>query len=177
MCLLGVYAITVKLSAAMIILLIIIPVTELIKAKNWRKIIQYVLLGIVIVSPFLIRNVMISGYLIYPYPELDLFNVDWKMPKYTLLFDRNEINAWGWGLNDIYKYNASFSEWFPAWRGKMGSRRFIMFVVNIVLIIPSIIIGIYEAVKKRDLNFIVLATTMYACLFLRPRCIQKCLMM
>jgi hypothetical protein len=39
------------------------------------------LVGLVIMAPFLIRNVLLSGYLVYPLHSLDLFNFDWEVPK------------------------------------------------------------------------------------------------
>lgn len=78
LCLLGVYAVSVKLSAAMKVLLTIMPAVGLIRKKEWKDVIKYIVIGIVIILPFLIRNVIISGYLIYPYPEIDLFNADWN---------------------------------------------------------------------------------------------------
>lgn len=70
LCLMSVFAISIKLSAAMLIILTVLPAIRLIREKQWKEIIGYSLLGIVMILPFLIRNIIISGYLIYPYPEL-----------------------------------------------------------------------------------------------------------
>lgn len=39
----------------------------------------------VIYVPWLCRNVILSGYLLYPVPFIDIFTVDWKAPKDLLL--------------------------------------------------------------------------------------------
>ena len=95
LCLMCVFAVSIKLSAAMIVLLALVPAARLIREKKWNEIGVYMIYGVIMILPFLVRNVIISGYLIYPYPELDLFHLDWKMPAYTLVYDRNEIKVWG----------------------------------------------------------------------------------
>ena len=166
LCLLGVYAVSVKLTAAMIVLLVLFPAIKLIVKKQWKHILFYVGLGAVIIAPFLIRNVVISGYLLYPYPELDLFQVDWKMPEYTLLFDRNEIKAWGWGLNDVYRYDAPIAEWFPVWVKTLGNTMEKMFYVNLLLVIPAMVYGIRRGIVKKDWNPCVIIISMIASLAL-----------
>ena len=53
----------------------------------------------------MIRSVMISGYLIYPYSVSDLFRVDWKLPEAVLNYDKIEIMVWGRALKDTSLYN------------------------------------------------------------------------
>ena len=164
--LLGVFTVSVKLSAAMIVLLVLIPAIELIRKKRWKEIFFYLILGSFIISPFLIRNVIISGYLVYPYPELDLFQVDWKMPGYTLLFDRNEIKTWGWGLNDVFRFDASFREWFPVWKNMLGKTFELLLYINVLLIVPAFLVGIYEGIKKRNWNFMIVSGTILSLVLL-----------
>ena len=114
-CLLSVYAVTVKLSAAVIVLLVIYPAYRLLKEKEYKKILGNLSAGIMIVLPFLIRNVIISGYLIYPYAELDLFNVDWKMDEAILEMDRQDITMFGRGITNMNEYGKTLTEWLPDW--------------------------------------------------------------
>ncbi len=69
---------TIKLSAAPLLL-----VAAWIWLKNIRKPgywYRLILLGVILLLPWLVRNVIISGYLVYPLPGIDLFPVDWKIP-------------------------------------------------------------------------------------------------
>lgn len=166
LCILGVYAISVKLSVAMVILLTLFPAVCLIKQKKWKEIALYLVLGLIIIAPFLVRNVIISGYLLYPYPELDLFQFDWKMPEYTLLFDRNEIKAWGMGLNDVYKFDTPVYEWVPVWIEHFGILQKILFVLNAILLLPALIYAILYSRSKKDWNFFILTITIISCLTL-----------
>ena len=62
LCILGIFAISVKLSSFVIILLVIMPAVRLIKQKKWEEILLYLSAGLVVILPFLIRNVIsISG--------------------------------------------------------------------------------------------------------------------
>lgn len=148
LCLLAVFDVSVKLSAAMVVLLTLLPAISLIRKKKWKEIFCYIFAGVVIILPFLIRNVIISGYLLYPYPELDLFDVDWKMPAYTLTFDRNEIKAWGWGLNDVRLFNTPFREWFSYWYHNLNRPLKQLFVLNIPATLVAFAYGFYKGLKK-----------------------------
>lgn len=81
--LLLVFTVTVKLSAAVMLLLVLKPAVLLLKGKRWKEIALYIGLGILISLPWLIRGVLISGWLFYPFTFLDVFPVDWKLEKDT----------------------------------------------------------------------------------------------
>lgn len=150
LCIIGVFAVSVKLSVAMIVLLVYIPLCKLIVKKDWRKIGIYLFAGLGVILPFLIRNVLISGYLVYPYAAIDLFNVDWKMPEYTLVFDSKEIQAFGRGLRNVVEdFDCAFGEWFPIWMNGLSNIMKYMFWINVILIPISVIWGVWELVHKR----------------------------
>lgn len=120
---LAVYACTLKLSAGALILLEVFPLIKLIREKKGRQILYFMLTGIAVMLPYLIRNVIISGYLLYPMNAIDLFPVDWKMPVYKLVEDRQGIQIWGRSLNGLLSEGKSWAEvaamsltqWFPIW--------------------------------------------------------------
>lgn len=114
-CLVGFYALTVKLSAAAIVLLVCYPLYLLIRRKDFRGIFRNGILAFVIVLPYLVRNVIISGYLIYPYAGIDLFSVDWKMNPEVLNSDSFDIKMWGRGCTRIDEYNNTLFGWMPDW--------------------------------------------------------------
>lgn len=112
---LGVFAVSLKLSAGAILLLAVKPAAMLIKEKRVREIFLYLGLGLLVILPFLARNVMISGWLVYPFTALDLFRVDWKMPVFTANYDAREIQVWARGIYDVAKYGMPFREWAGNW--------------------------------------------------------------
>lgn len=164
LCILGVYSMTLKLSAAMIVFLAIKPIYQLFTGKRWKEIAFYGGLGIWILFPFLVRNVIISGYLLYPYPELDLFSVDWKMSKIQLIKDRNEIKTWAWGINDSSKAGISFGEWFPVWREKIGEAMYALFIVDVILMPVSLGLGVIYRIRKRKWDFLHISSCIISCI-------------
>lgn len=124
LCVLGVFLLTVKLSAALILLLTIYPAYRLLREKKWREIGAYLGFGIVTALPYLIRNVVISGWLVYPFTQIDLFSVVWKIPKGVADYDAREIQVWGRGYTDVSRFEMPVREWLPGWfRGLAGSDR------------------------------------------------------
>lgn len=115
LCVLGVFLMTVKLSAALILLLTVYPACRLLREKRWGETGVYLGLGIVTVLPFFIRNVVISGWLVYPFTQIDWFDVAWKIPKGLADYDAREIQVWGRGYTDVSQFARPMREWMPGW--------------------------------------------------------------
>ena len=142
---LSVYAMTLKLSCALIVLLALYPFVLLIRRKEGRRLVLSLLSGIVCALPWMARSVMLSGYLIYPLYQIDLFNVDWKMSKEITAYDNMEIKVWGRGLRDIYKYDMPFSSWVKVWFSQESSLYKVLLVlagIAFVLCVLSILTGL-----------------------------------
>lgn len=110
-----VYAATVKLSTAVLLVLALRPAVMLIRQKKWKQIGGYIGLGVVIAFPYLARNVIISGWLFYPFTFFDVFPVDWKISKGYADSDAAEIQVYAKEIYDVYQKGKPFSEWFPNW--------------------------------------------------------------
>lgn len=115
LCILCVFLMTIKLSAALILLLTIYPAVRLLREKRWKETGVYLGLGIVTALPFFIRNVLLSGWLVYPFTQIDLFSVPWKIPKGLADYDAKEIQVYGRGYTDVLQFNLSMREWMPGW--------------------------------------------------------------
>ena len=127
LCVLGVFLMTVKLSAALILLLVIYPAYYLIRDNRWKETALYLALGVVTALPFFIRNVLLSGWLVYPFTQIDLFHVAWKIPKGVADYDAKEIQVWGRGYTDVTRYDISAREWLPDWfRSLAGSDKLLV---------------------------------------------------
>lgn len=111
----SVFVATFKFSACLLVLVAVYPACCLIKKRRWKAIVCYLLCGCVILCPFLIRNYLISGWLLYPLDSIDLFEPQWKVPKEYLLHDANQIKVWGRCLYDVDKVDLPVREWFPVW--------------------------------------------------------------
>lgn len=82
---LPVFMITCKISVFPIILLTLYILAVIIKQKNYRPLIFLLFFSGLITVTWLIRNVILSGYLVYPVYQIDLFSFDWKIPQYAAI--------------------------------------------------------------------------------------------
>lgn len=115
LCIAGVYTVTLKLTAGLILILLVRPLGKLIREKKWRNLTIYFITGLFTALPFLIRNVIISGWLLYPFTGLDLFQVDWKVPRVIADADAFQIKSWGKGIHEYGMYEALPTTWIPNW--------------------------------------------------------------
>ncbi len=109
------FGLTLKLSVAPLVILTLVPLMMLIREKRYSKIVIYGIAVLMIVLPFLIRNVIISGRMFYPSTALDLFNVDWKIPEEAARSDSAYIIAFGRGYSSMDAASLPFTEWFSNW--------------------------------------------------------------
>lgn len=161
LCVLGVFLMTLKLSAALIILLVIKPAAMLIKDKKWKEIVFFISMGVLVAAPFLIRNILLSGWLVYPFTSIDFFTPDWKIPKGIAAYDAKEIQVWGRGYSDVTAYDMPIWKWLPAWFAGIGGMdklfipaaffSVIVFIVRIMHVSVSRIVHM-AALKNVDNN-------------------------
>lgn len=88
------FAITIKLSALPCILLSLYAWFRYGKNKALVKIVTPLAAGILVLVPFLARNVISSGYLLFPSSFPDFFSADWKVSKETLTLTEQYITAY-----------------------------------------------------------------------------------
>ena len=105
--------------------------------------------GVGVLLPFLIRNVIISGYLVYPYAGLDFFHPDWKMDRAVLEGDSLDIKMFARGLRSAAEYDDSLVGWIPGWflRQGMGDR---ILIAAGVICIPVMLYLMIRYFRKRD---------------------------
>ncbi len=156
---------TVKLSGALILLLALKPAVMMVKEKKGKDIVKFLSCGFLMVIPFLIRNVMLSGWLVYPFTSIDLFSFDFKIPRGMAEYDAKEIQVWGRGFSDVSRYDDPLMKWLPEWIKRLdGSNKVFLFFAlsGVVLLILTVIYGIIK--KKRDMmDFLHVAGTITIC--------------
>lgn len=143
-----VFAATIKFSIALLVLMVVYPAVILVKKRRVREIVVCIISGIVVLIPYFIRNILISGWLIYPSTFFDIANVDWKIPKGMAQYDAMEIGVYGKGINDVTKLDMPFSQWFPNWFIKMSVVEKFWVVMTTTCIAAGIIYFIYKLIKK-----------------------------
>lgn len=146
--LIAVYIVTVKLSNGLILML---PFLLLFKSKLKPSFTDFVKLSALIVFvtlPWLIRNYILSGYLIYPFPETGLFDPDWKVLPQQILAERQWIISWARlpALDVDYVLSLKLTEWLPMWFKRMHW-------VYLSLIVPALLsplAAIWAVTKTRQ---------------------------
>ena len=150
---LAVYVFTLKMSAGLLVLLVIYPAFYLIKEKRVKEIITYLTLGIMTLLPFLIRNVIISGWLIYPFSALDLFSFDWKLPAQYVNIDSNQIKVWARCLYDTNLIDTPIQEWLPIWWNSQERYSQMLILTNLIALVLDGVILLHLIVRKKKLNW------------------------
>ncbi len=87
--------ITLKVSVAPILIISVFALYHLIRNKDYTVFVLLALLSILVLFPWLIRNVIVSGYLVYPIYEIDLFSFDWKLPKEVAMLQHGFVKDCG----------------------------------------------------------------------------------
>jgi hypothetical protein len=95
---------------------------------------------LVILIPWVIRNVISSGYLVYPIADVDLFDVDWKLP-YDYVVEEKLV-AHGWARIPTAQWRESLDmapwEWIPRWLGWISNHDKIVMIAALVAIVVYI---------------------------------------
>jgi len=132
------FATTVKLSVAPILLLpLVLWIWE--KRITFSAFLQNALILGMILAPWLGRNVILSGYLVYPFPQIDLFSLAWKIPPEKALGAQQSIKAWarvpGRAPEEVLAY--SFRVWTMEWWSKLSDLN------QALLIITACVMGFF----------------------------------
>jgi hypothetical protein len=122
-------------------LFLVLSLLFLYNKKLLQRISLTAVIGLLIISPFLIRNYYLSGYLIYPFPPVDIFNVDWKIPIRRVLSEKIEIECWA-RISDVPTSDVihlKISEWIGPWFQPLSFLKRLLIVANLFSIISIVI--------------------------------------
>ncbi len=162
---LGVVVLTVKLSGALILFLVLKPAFMMIREKRGKDIFRFLSLGVLTVLPFLVRNVILSGWLIYPFTALDFFSFAFKIPKGMAEYDAREIQVYGRGFSDVERYGEPIMDWLPEWIRNLDAtnKAFLaMALGGVILLLLLTVYAIWK--KKKDMkDFLHVAGTLAVC--------------
>ncbi len=92
------YAVTVKLAAAPVMAIPLCLFIIIILKKDRKDVLAYLAAIVFIIAPWIIRNYIISGYLIYPVLLTGFVPSGWKMPVYIVNADINGIKTWSFAM-------------------------------------------------------------------------------
>lgn len=109
------YILTVKLATLPLLLM---AISLLVKYRPGAKNIALVLfVSTIVVVPWLIRNVVLTGWLIYPLPSVNLFSFDWQVPIAKIIAEKDAVTGWARNPGPQYLVAAKMglAGWVPIW--------------------------------------------------------------
>jgi hypothetical protein len=144
----SVWLCSIKFSAIPIVLLSCFIVVRCIRLRLFRLVVFLVTAGIVFITPWFIRNVLVSGYLLFPLSSIDLFHVPWKIPARDVKWFENAIKAYILSSDIDHKFNIPFTQWFPRWLSGLDFiRQVIMGMVGLATL-SYIVTGLWQLLRR-----------------------------
>jgi hypothetical protein len=120
----------------------------LVRSKEYRTALLLAFIPAVILGLWFIRNVITSGYLIFPVHEIDIFTVDWKLPAFVAIEEKDFIFSCGIrALNDVI-----WQIVHPELNSFDGIYRWGMNLIFIAPTLLSPLVVVYSLIKKKYLH-------------------------
>lgn len=129
--------------------IVLIPIILFVKdfKKLLPKIVPITIISFVVLSLYIIKNVIVTGYPLYPIQVFGFTNLDYCVPKKMIqfLFDATQADAY-WLSAEQYKYATTF-ELIKRWFTATIIDSFFNFMTLIILLITSFFIHKYKNEK------------------------------
>ena len=147
LCFFFVFAVTIKLSAAVFVLLAFYPAYLMIKDHKILQVFEALGIGLLIAAPFLIRNVLISGWLLFPSSIPDLFDAVWKLPESLV----NNITGYATrGSRDPGFLNRTDIPWVVQWFIGSSLLKKLLYITTFLMFIAGIFYIFRQCIKKDE---------------------------
>lgn len=156
-------AVTIKLSVAPIILLAVYVIFFLLNQHKKKTVIILTIICVIVLTPFLIRNFITSGYILSPSYIPDITKVDWKYDVEALMQQRKFITAYARIplTNETQKVNEVLAmplkKWMPTWWNNLSTADKTILLSLFVVILFSVFY-IKRLWRKADKTFWVALT-------------------
>lgn len=110
---------TIRMINYPLLLLVVIALWQVYRKRHFRQLGWYMIAGILLMAPFIARNILLSGYPFFPVYGIDPFGVDWKADK-TVIANMVEFiqyyNRVNTGIQSIEETRQlAFPQWIPQW--------------------------------------------------------------
>ncbi len=140
-------AVTIKLAVGPVLLIAVVAALLFLIKRKIKLFFTIVILSIITLSPFIIRNIITSGYVVFPSTLIDVVNVDWKYSQEQTVNEKNYITSYAkkQGVSAIDEIDAvnnmSPGEWLPTWwqqRSIADKTIMILFIISLIAVLLSI---------------------------------------
>jgi len=168
--LLSLVAVTIKLSVAPILLIVAVPVLLSLVKRKIKLFFTILFISAITLSPFIARNIITSGYIVFPSASIDITNPDWKYNKELTINEKNYITAYAKNKGVVTKdeidlvNKMSPIEWVPEW----WQNRSIADKTTIILMILSFfaaLLSIKKIIQSGFISILILTTLLSGIIF------------
>lgn len=175
---LSVYAVTLNLSASMGIFFVIYPVYKYLRQRRYKAAAGLLSVSFITIAPMFVRNIISSGYILFPSSFPDLFDVKWKLTESKLRNYREAVRIWGRNLPDLLEADSSnwaelahmpFHKWLPHWFERADRMCQVLFICSVVMTACFFIFCIAKIAGRKFLDvtdFMFLIVVMHFSLWL-----------
>ncbi|MDU1892722.1 MAG: hypothetical protein E6767_18740 [Dysgonomonas sp.] len=133
--------VTFKLSVAFFALISLYSLYLGFKNKEVKAMVYIMVVTGLFILTWLIRNVILSGYLIYPLHEIDIFSFDWKIPVDVAIEQRRYIKEIGEVGIETVRENFKFGTYIFG--------HYFMYGVSLLLVALSPLVVLFSFLKKK----------------------------
>ena len=154
LCLLTFWLLTIKLSSFPVALPAIFGLIRLGSTKNYKLTGITLILALLVFVPWLYRNYLLSGYLIYPVYSINLFNPDWKVPLEIAFDESRAVTAWArMPLHPTLEaVDYPLMRWLPEWKSNLRGTNTLISVMVFISVLGGVLFTLLKAVKRAPLK-------------------------
>jgi len=163
-------AVTIKLSVAPILLIAVISALLILIKRKIKLLFTLLLLSIITFSPFIARNIITSGYIIFPSTSINISNADWKYNKELTANEKNYITAYAKKPGVVTKdeidsvNKMSPGEWLQDWWQNRSTADKMIFFLMILSFFVAILF-IKKIMRSGFISILVLITMLLGIIF------------
>ncbi|MCU0421186.1 MAG: hypothetical protein MUC81_00120 [Bacteroidia bacterium] len=162
---LSLFLVTCKLSALPMVLLSLIVIFawyQVLKTQRLILVVKLIFLLVILFIPWLIKNILLSGYLVFPIKFTRLHQVDWAMRPEIVDFEVYANLAYArvpfLPIEEVRYY--SFKQWFPLWIQSLdyfslGLIAATIFFISAIVLLMVVNRSFKAQVKQSGLLFII----------------------
>jgi hypothetical protein len=167
---LSLVAVTIKLSVAPILLITMASALLSLFGKKIKMFFVVLAMSALAFAPFIARNIITSGYVVFPSTFIDVANVDWKYSNELTVNEKNYITAYAKkpGVATKEEIDAtnkmSVSEWLPGWWQKRSAADKAIMILLLSSIL-TVLIFIKRIIRSGFIPILVLITMITGMIF------------
>lgn len=168
--LLSIVSVTIKLSVAPILVIAFAALLFFIIRRKLKSFLFCVVIGVLALSAFIARNIITSGYVIFPSTAIDIVHVDWKYSKDRTEQEKNYITAYAKSHGVVTKEeidtvnNMSAGKWLPGWWKNRSTADKVIVLIFCFSVIASIIF-VKKIIGEGSIALLILVTMLGGVIF------------